>query len=395
MKRFLSLCLAAALCLALVGCASSEKQNLKETLDEANGYTTVDYTMSDGTTLDKTVIYDKNGLVVTVLGLEGSVDNGYLTVRLENNTSSEVQMYISGVQVNGWDTSSSMWKEVSKNSMGRWSMYLYNNVEWDSIQTIKLECELMDGDYDTIDTFTTTLETSAYTGELPDEELPGDVLYEGDGITLTFGGFQQERYSSYTKMQFYVENTRSKSVTLEMVGDGFRLADGQEVDASLYEMVSAGAKDAFYIYIDQDDIYNPETRAYEYYGEDDESFDWTAFMPFEMDLTCYENYSTVLFTTTVTIEDTSVEIVDEDEAAEWDEEAEAESAAAEAAREEAAQAEPAEEDAAIVTDDGETAAQEDTTPVTDDAETAAQEDTDAAAAEEETVTAVTEDVRTA
>ncbi|MCD7887923.1 MAG: hypothetical protein LUG44_10020 [Clostridiales bacterium] len=395
MKRFLSLCLAAALCLALVGCASSEKQNLKETLDEANGYTTVDYTMSDGTTLDKTVIYDKNGLVVTVLGLEGSVDNGYLTVRLENNTSSEVQMYISGVQVNGWDTSSSMWKEVSKNSMGRWSMYLYNNVEWDSIQTIKLECELMDGDYDTIDTFTTTLETSAYTGELPDEELPGDVLYEGGGITLTFGGFQQERYSSYTKMQFYVENTRSKSVTLEGVGDGFRLADGQEVDASLYESVSAGAKDTFYIYIDQDDIYNPETRAYEYYGEDDESFDWTAFMPFEMDLTCYENYSTVLFTTTVTIEDTSVEIVDEDEAAEWDEEAEAESAAAEAAREEAAQAEPAEEDEAIVTDDGETAAQEDTTPVTDDAETAAQEDTDAAAAEEETVTAVTEDVRTA
>ncbi|MCD8008291.1 MAG: hypothetical protein LUF68_05070 [Clostridiales bacterium] len=119
MKRLLSLCLTAALCLALAGCASSEKQELKAALDEANGYTTVDYTMSDGTTLEQTVLYDKNGVVVTALGVEGATDDCYLTIRLENNTNSAVHLYSSSVQVNGWEASSSLWMDVSRKCMGR------------------------------------------------------------------------------------------------------------------------------------------------------------------------------------------------------------------------------------------------------------------------------------
>ncbi|MCD8008290.1 MAG: hypothetical protein LUF68_05065 [Clostridiales bacterium] len=256
---------------------------------------------------------------------------------------------------------------------------LYNYGEPDSVQLIKLECELMDGDYNTIDTISATLETSAYTGALPDEELPGDVLYEGNGVTLTFGGIQQERYSSYAKLQFYVENTGKKSVTLE--SEAFRLCDDYEMDAFLYETVSAGAKKAFYIYIDQDDIYDPETKEYSddfYLYDDEETFDWTAFMPIDMDLTCYQGYSTLLFSTTVTIDTTAVELVDEDEAAEWGEETETVTDEADIA---IAEEEPAEEEAANVMDDTDTAA--------------AEEDTDAAAAEEETAAAVVDDVRTA
>ncbi|MCD8146858.1 MAG: hypothetical protein LUD84_06230 [Clostridiales bacterium] len=379
MKRFLSLCLAAALFLALAGCASSEKQELKAALDEANGYTTVDYTMSDGTTLEQTVLYDKNGIVVTALGVEGATDDCYLTIRLENNTGSAVHLYSSSVQVNGWEASSSLWMDVSRNSMGRKRLNLYNYGEPDSIQLIRLDCELMDGDYNTIDTISAALETSAYTGALPDEELPGDVLYEGSGVTLTFGGIQQERYSSYAKLQFYVENTGKKSVTLE--SEAFRLCDDYEMDAFLYETVSAGAKKAFYIYIDQDDIYDLETDAYEYYDEDyEDTFDWTAFMPIDIDLTCYQGYSTLLFSTTVTIGTSDVELVDEDEAADWVDESNIDGDTDEADIA-IAEEEPVEEDAANVMDDTDTAA--------------AEEETDAAAAEEETAITGTEDVRTA
>ncbi|MCD7838790.1 MAG: hypothetical protein LUG65_07760 [Clostridiales bacterium] len=290
MKRFLSLCLAAALCLALAGCASSEKQELKAALDEANGYTTVDYTMDDGTTLEQTVIYDKNGILVTALGVKGDTDSGRLWLRMENSTSDEVTLWTDSVQVNGWEMDSVLWMKVSKNSMGREYVSFYPEdagLDLDSIQTITLDCELQDGDYNTIDTFTATLETSAYTGQLADEELSEDVLYEGNGVTLTFGGVKQERYSSYGKLQFYVENTGSKSITLE--GDEFQLSGGQELEVSLYETVSAGAKKAFYVYIDQDDIYDPRTDAYEYFNEyDGETFDWTAFMPFTMKLAVYE-----------------------------------------------------------------------------------------------------------
>lgn len=393
MKRFLSLCLTAALCLALAGCASSDKQELKETLDEANGYTTVDYTMDDGTTLEQTVIYDKNGIVVTALGVKGRAGYCYLWLRMENNTSGAVTLWTDSAQVNGWEVDNSLWMKVSKNSMGREYVSFYPEdagLELDSIQTITLNCEMWDNDYNTIDTFTATLETSAYTGASADEELPGDVLYEGNGVTLTFGGLKQERYSSYGKLQFYVENTGAKSITLE--GNEFLLSGGQELEVSLYKEVSAGAKKAFYVYIDQDDIYDPVTGAYEYYDEDDETFDWTALMPFTMDVTVYEGYSTLLFSTTITIDTNDVELVDEDEAADWGEETVTDTDDTDIA---IAEEEPIDEEAANVMDDTDTAAQEDTTTVTDDAETAAEGDTDAAAAEEETVTAVTEDVRTA
>ncbi|MCD7756645.1 MAG: hypothetical protein LUH45_00505 [Clostridiales bacterium] len=402
MKRFLSLCLAAALCLALAGCASSEKQELKATLDEANGYTTVDYTMDDGTTLEQTALYDQNGIVVTALGVKGRAGYCHLWLRLENNTSSAVTLNGNSVQVNGWEMDSSLWMKVSKNSMGREYASFYPEdagLELDSIQTITLECELMDGDYDTIDTFTATLETSAYTGELADEELPGDVLYEGDGVTLTFGGFQQERYSSYTKMQFYVENTRSNYIVLE--GEEFRLAQGWELDATLYETVSAGAKRAFSVYIYPDDVYSELGYYVEYFTDsegnseiydEDGAFDWTALMPFEIDLSISDRHYETLFYDTVTIEDTTVEIVDEDEAADWVDESYIDGDTDIAIAEE----EPVEEDIANVMDDSETAAQEETTTVTDDTDTAATEETtDAAIAEEETVTTVTEDVRTA
>lgn len=379
MKRFLSLCLTAALCLALAGCASSEKQELKAALDEANGYTTVDYTMDDGTTLEQTVIYDENGIVVTALGVQGSADSCRLWLRLENSTSDEVTLWTGSVQVNGWEMDSVLWLEASKNSMGREYVSFYPEdagLELDSIQTITLTCDLWDDNYNTIDTFTATLETSTYTGELPDEELPEDVLYEGNGVTLTFGGVKQERYSSYGKLQFYVENTGSKSVTLE--GDEFQLSGGQELEVSLYETVSAGAKKAFYVYIDQDDIYDPRTDAYEYFNEyDGETFDWTAFMPFTMKLAVYEGYSTVLDSATITIATNDVELVDEDEAADWDDESYIDGDTDIAIAEE----EPTEEETANVMDDTDTAAMEETT--------------DAATEEEETATTAVDDVRTA
>ncbi len=387
MKRFLSLCLAAALCLGLAGCASSEKQELKATLDEANGYTTVDYTMDDGTTLEQTVIYDESGIVVTALGVKGRAGYCYLWLRLENNTSSAVTLNGNSVQVNGWEMDSSLWMKVSKNSMGREYVSFYPEgagLELDSVQTITLDCELQDDDYNTIDTFSATLETSAYTGEMPDEELPGDVLYEGEGMTLTFGGFQQEQYSSYTKMQFYVENTRSNYIVLE--GEEFRLAQGWELDAILYETVSAGAKRAFSVYIYPDDVYDSDLGYYVEYFTDSEgnseiydedgTFDWTALMPFEIDLSISDRHYETLFYDTITIEDTTVEIVDEDEAADWGEETVTDEADIAIAEEE-----PVEEEAANVMDDTDTAAEEETT--------------DAAIAEEETATAVTEDVRTA
>ncbi len=385
MKRFLSLCLAAALCLGLAGCASSEKQELKATLDEANGYTTVDYTMDDGTTLEQTVLYDKNGIVVTALGVKGSTDSCRLWLRMENSTSSAVTLWANDAQANGCELDSVLWMEVSKNSMGREYVSFYPEdagLELDSIQTITLNCELWDDDYNTIDTFTATLETSAYTGELADEELPGDVIYEdeGNGVTLTFGGLKQERYSSYARLQFYAENTGKKSVTLE--SEAFRLYDDYEMDVLLYETVSAGAKKAFYIYIEQDDIDDAEmgTYYYEYDGDDweEDTFDWTVYMPFQMELTIIKAYSEVLDTPTVTIDTNDVELVDEDEAANWGEETETVTDEADIA---IAEEEPVEEEAANVMDDTDTAATEETT--------------DAAAAKEETATTAVEDVRTA
>ncbi|MCD8189731.1 MAG: hypothetical protein LUD78_05850 [Clostridiales bacterium] len=392
MKRLISLFLSAALCLALAGCASSEKQELKAAMDEANGYTTVDYTMDVGVTREQTVIYDENGIMVTALGVQGSTDSCRLWLRLENSTGDEVTLWSSSVQANGWELDSVLWMNVSKNSMGREYVSFYPEdagMELDSIQTITLTCELWDDNYNTIDAFTATLETSAYTGELADEELPGDVLYEGNGVTLTFGGLKQERYSSYGKLQFYAENTGSKSVTLD--GDAFRLSDGQEMAATLYETVSAGAKKAFYIYIDQDDIYDPETEEYyDSYDWEEETFDWTVLMPFTMDLTVYKGYSEVLDEATITI-DTAVELVDEDEAADWGEETVTATDDTDTATEE-----PVQEDAAIATDEGETAAEEETTAVTDDTDTAAADEGDAIVeAQEETDTATTEDVRTA
>lgn len=258
MKRFWAMILAAAMCLSLTGCrSSSEKESIKQAMDEINGYSTVNYTLADGTVLERTVIYDKNDIRITVLGLTGDTSYPELWVLMENNRGEVVDFIIDSICVNGWEIDSSLYLEVEKKSVGMDSAWLpleeMGSYAPAVISTISFTGRINDSDYDQIDTFTQELQTSAYGQE--DSTVPtGVTLYDNNDVRLVYLGTEGDSYSTY--LRFYAENNGTAAVVLESEGVYSGLYSWEEnlTDSMYGESISAGSRRIISLYALDDDF---------------------------------------------------------------------------------------------------------------------------------------------
>lgn len=309
MKRLFSLFLALAFCLSLTGCRSESQKALKAAMDEANGYTTVDYVMDDGTMLEQTVIYDKNKVLVTVLGITGNTADNELWIRVENQSNQEIHVNVNSETLNGWQVDGSVGFDVEKGKMEKNSLWLdtytLENLQIPSVGSVTLTGEVYDNDYDQIGSFDAELKTSAYGQQTDDYDPSGLVLYDDHDIKLVYQGLFNQDYASYAL--FYVENNRTNDIWLEN-GDELTLADGSILNAYLNEQIFSGARKLIRMDLDPTEIYD-ESIYYDeedYYTENwdewDESddwdewdedgyFDWSNYLPFTMDLTIEDAYS--------------------------------------------------------------------------------------------------------
>jgi hypothetical protein len=307
MKRLTAIVLALTLCFSLTGCMSrSERKELKATMDEANGYTTISYAMDDGTELaEPTVIYDKNDVKVTVLGITGTdIQDGKIWYRVENNTKNTITFSVETLTVNGWDND--WWDSVTVEAgkMKKNSLTMSHiNVDWSelgidtTVGSFTMTCAVDDYD-DLDDEFTTEeLKTTAY-GTVEDIDLSSsEVVYDNNGVKIVF--LNTESYDDYTcPLTFYLENNTDNRVEVSTTDsdDGYsiKLADGRVIDTSIWESIYPHSRTITNVYLYGDEIYNynndwdEDDEDWENWDEEDwdeESVDWSQLAPFTTSLT--------------------------------------------------------------------------------------------------------------
>jgi hypothetical protein len=304
MKRLTAIVLALTLCFSLTGCMSrSERKELKATMDEANGYTTISYAMDDGTELaEPTVIYDKNDVKVTVLGITGTdIQNGKIWYRVENNTKNTITFSVETLTVNGWDND--WWDSVTVEAgkMKKDSLTMSHvNVDWSelgidtTVGSFTMTCAV--DDYDNLDDEFTTeeLKTTAY-GTVEDIDLSGsEVVYDNNGVKIVF--LNTGNYSGYScPLTFYLENNTDNRVEINTTDSddvySLKLADGRVTDATIVEYLYPHSRTISRMYLFSDELYN-DNLTWDEYDEDweeedwdEDSVDWSQLAPFTTSLT--------------------------------------------------------------------------------------------------------------
>ena len=259
MKRLISLLLAAALCAGLAGCSDHyERQKRKEALDELNGYTTIDYSLKDGSRLEQTVIYEKEGIKVTILGMKEDDYSICLWARLENGSDRKVRFSVEDLVADSWEINGSLWLEAEKGGIDRKCAYLdadeLATVAPEGFGTLTVNGTVMDEEYQTLDRVSAQLKVTGGGTAMETPELQGQVLYDDMGVHLEYLGVAGSRYSKY--LQFYVKNDRDAPVNLR--NDDGVFAQGRygevKLTSGIYERVGAGHKRIVMIWMDDSQL---------------------------------------------------------------------------------------------------------------------------------------------
>lgn len=270
MKRILSLLVILAILAALTGCGMGGNSDRAEAIAVLDGTSTTKYALSNGTTLEPQVIYNSGDIIVAVAGITGTPQAPELVLAVENGSRREIDLSVDGAVLDGWSVQA--WADLW--DLGRRSVNLGTVECWDSdwsprtdIGTIELSMTIQesDDDYDLIDEFDCTLETSA-AGHMEDYEPEGVVLYDDKGIKVVMTDLATTRYEE-TWAYLYVENNSGYDIEVET--DEAAL-NGREVELWIWKIVQDGtrtmAAESLYGY-DYDDY--EDYMDYEYYEMED------------------------------------------------------------------------------------------------------------------------------
>lgn len=250
MKRLLCLLLALACLTALPGCRDhEERQEMRRQLDYANGYTQPtsyeDCALDDGTALEEQVLYEKEGLTLTAMGIYEEEDFYCIPIRVRNDSEENFQCFgYDAMTVDGWAVYGDFWLDVVAGGMDdeilRLSKSDLRYLDGQSIHEISGTLYgYFDGGDDAIqESFTITL------GDKTEETagIPGTVVTEKDGISLWY--LEAVRYDYCVTYLFCAENAGEASAFLDMSEEGL-IVNGngeQPREGSWMVEVPAGTK---------------------------------------------------------------------------------------------------------------------------------------------------------
>jgi len=149
-------------------------------------------------TASQTVIYDTDGVKVTVTGYEDGWMGPELKLLIENNSKQNVLITADAVSVNGYMMSmASLYAEVAKEKKANEALSIMETeleqAGIDTVANIQFYVHVQDAeDWDTVDLSPlVTVETSAADYVQPVDDT-GDVLYDAKGIKIVCKGLRQE-----------------------------------------------------------------------------------------------------------------------------------------------------------------------------------------------------------
>lgn len=251
MKRILSLTLALLCLLSLTACRSrEERQAIRRQLDYANGTAEIELPQplatAGGITLDKQVIYDRNGVTVTLMGIYEDGSYYHLPILVENNGIRSVSLWVEDLIVNGWVVSAYFIDTVDVVSGGTdlldLELHRHSLSQVAEIGRITGSLSLSGDALTEPETISFSVTTSAGEGtNLP--LLEAEPVWTDGSLSLYLQGVQQDSFS--LTLSFILENSGSEELAFS-ADDEIRL-NGTELSNALYvfNAIPGGTKCSF------------------------------------------------------------------------------------------------------------------------------------------------------
>ncbi len=255
MKRALSLFLILCLALCLAGCMSpEERQARKEALNALSGGES-EYSLSTGATMDTMEVFNEKNIVVAVAGITGTPEDPRLKLAVRNGSRKAISILVRRLVINGWELDAlSDMEQIEPHSVTMGTVESFDDVTLcgiTDVETVELEFEIYDEDYNTLAGVSCYSTTSAGDGLEEDFTPPeGVTLLDQDGVLVRATGLHSSDSGSW--LILYLENTTNRDVAI--TAERAR-CNGEPVELWLYERVSPGCRRMVYEWIYTEDDY--------------------------------------------------------------------------------------------------------------------------------------------
>lgn len=233
--RMLLLAVTGIVSLSLVACAPSESKGIDENLSisatPAESPEAEDVTIETGEAASETktgeasvseqVLLDKDGIVITAKSLDYDAFLGpELKLTLENNSDQGVTVQVRDVSVNGLMIDPLFSCEIEPGKKANDGItFMSSTLEENGIDTIgSIELKFhvfLSGDWETLfDTDDILIETSA-AADVGSGEVGGTkVIFEQDGITISYKEFDMDAFLG-VDMKIFVDNQSDKAIIVQ------------------------------------------------------------------------------------------------------------------------------------------------------------------------------------
>ena len=229
-------------CLLLTGCASAKPAPAVTTAPATEPQpteTAAPTKPKSDVTLENQVIYDKDGVRITVTGLEADTWTGTkIWMMLENNTDRNLLLTGDVFVVNGITVQAYLYAEVAAGMKANDSLELFTDVldmaGIEKIATVRgYDTRLVDSDsLDTVAKIPLSLETSVAQTHVQNVEDAGETVFSQDGVTVIARVISEEFYGQ--SVQLLVKNDTGRDIIVEAENIS---VNGYTVDAWLYDTV--------------------------------------------------------------------------------------------------------------------------------------------------------------
>ncbi len=254
MKRVLCFLLSLCLLGALTGCMSQEEREArKEALTALNGNSNGAYSLSNGTMVENQTLYSDDNIIIQLAGITGTPDYPELKLAVRNGSRDTINLSIDHLVINGWQVDG--WLDlydVSPRTVTMGTIQCGSSLAEcgvTDVVTLELGFEIYDGDYDTVASVSTFMETSS-TQEVDLDQVPdGITLLEEDGVTLKAVSLSSGSYG--TTVFLCLINDTGRTLTLNATQ---ARCNGDPVELYFYDRVNPGCKR-----IISEDIYHEDT----------------------------------------------------------------------------------------------------------------------------------------
>ncbi len=186
-------------------------------------------------TIEETVLWDEEGVKITALGLEKGSFGVELKMLIENNTDVNYTVQCRNASINGYMMETSMSTEVAAGKKASSKVtFMKRSLEACGITTIS-DIELsfhvfLTDDWGTaFDTPQIALTTSAFEDYVYTFDDEGEVLFEGEGVTIVLKGLDKEASFMGPGVVLYIQTSAFEDYVYTFDDEGEVLFEGEGV----------------------------------------------------------------------------------------------------------------------------------------------------------------------